>query len=373
MRHCDLFCGIGGFRLGVQQACEEMGESYECNFSSDIAKVSREVYKDNFGEYPSGDITQISEHDIPDHDILSGGFPCQAFSCAGKRLGFDDPRGNLIYHILRIAQEKKPRVLFLENVVGILHHNGGETFKEILKAIADVGYWVKVQTLNSLFYGVPQHRRRVFFICFREKDDWKRFAWPSPMSREFGHVGDILAPETVTYNCYISKSAAKKALINFRECHIIDETSFSGTLSVQGNTCGFMFDESVTVDELQAHGRPVCQIRTFTGREQARLQGFPDSFILPKSKSPKAVSHCFGNSVTVTIIKAVAKNIIHALKGDELSYYDPAEQRAPFIVRPLKSETEARRQYWIKKLGLKDEKLSIDREFEYPLLRMKFY
>ena len=106
MRHCDLFCGIGGFRLGVQQACEEMDESYKCNFSSDIAKVSREVYKDNFGEYPSGDITQVSEHDIPDHDILSGGFPCQAFSCAGKRLGFDDPRGTLIWHILRIAQKK---------------------------------------------------------------------------------------------------------------------------------------------------------------------------------------------------------------------------------------------------------------------------
>src|SRR5574344_2158663 len=144
----DLFCGLGGFRI----AFEKIGG--QCVFSSDIDEKTQNVYKNNFGETPYGDITKISEKDIPDHDILCAGFPCQPFSTAGRRLGFEDTRGTLFFDVARILKEKKPNGFILENVKGLTNHDGGETLNIILNTLNEIGYDYKYQVLNAKNYNV---------------------------------------------------------------------------------------------------------------------------------------------------------------------------------------------------------------------------
>ena len=160
----DLFCGIGGFRLGIERAAKKHNVQVECVFSSEIEKNAVKIYEKNFQETPNGDITKINADDIPDMDILCGGFPCQAFSIAGNRRGFEDTRGTLFFDIARIAKEKRPKMLFLENVKGLLNHGRGRTFAAILVALDDIGYDVEWQVCNSKDFGVPQNRERVYFI-----------------------------------------------------------------------------------------------------------------------------------------------------------------------------------------------------------------
>lgn len=160
----DLFAGIGGFRLGIENAAIKLNISVKCVFSSEIEKNARFIYEKNFKETPSGDITKIHTDNIRYMDILCGGFPCQAFSIAGKRRGFDDTRGTLFFEIARIARDKRPKILFLENVKGLLNHNRGRTFGTILCTLDELGYDVEWQVLNSKDFGVPQNRERVFII-----------------------------------------------------------------------------------------------------------------------------------------------------------------------------------------------------------------
>ena len=167
----DLFCGIGGFRI----ALERLG--MECVFSSDIDKYARKTYQHNFGEEPSGDITQIKSEDIPDHDLMTAGFPCQPFSIAGYRKGFEDDRGQLFYQILRIAEDKKTPYLLLENVKGLINHNKGATFSEMVKALEQLGYTVQWEVLNTKDYGLPQNRERLFIIASKEPFEME---WPLP-------------------------------------------------------------------------------------------------------------------------------------------------------------------------------------------------
>jgi DNA (cytosine-5)-methyltransferase 1 len=160
----DLFAGIGGFRLGIERAASKLNIPVKCVFSSEIEKNARFIYERNFGEVPSGDIKTIYESGIPQHDILCGGFPCQAFSIAGQRKGFEDARGTLFFEIARIAAVRKPKLLFLENVKGLLNHKGGKTFGFILDTLDGLGYDAEWQVFNSKDYGVPQNRERVFII-----------------------------------------------------------------------------------------------------------------------------------------------------------------------------------------------------------------
>lgn len=160
----DLFCGIGGFRLGIKRASEKLGIPAKCVFSSEIEKNAVKIYEKNFQETPSGDITKINADDIPDMDILCGGFPCQAFSIAGNRRGFEDTRGTLFFDIARIARDKRPNILFLENVRGLLSHDRGRTFAKILLTMDELDYDVEAQLLNSKDFGVPQNRERLYII-----------------------------------------------------------------------------------------------------------------------------------------------------------------------------------------------------------------
>jgi DNA (cytosine-5)-methyltransferase 1 len=158
IKFIDLFCGIGGIRQGMDY------QGFECVFSSDINAECQRTYKENFDELPFGDITQIDEKTIPSHDILCAGFPCQPFSISGKQKGFADTRGTLFFDICRIINEKKPSVVFLENVKHLVHHDGGKTLQTILDTLASLGYNVSWRVLNGADYGVPQNRERIIIV-----------------------------------------------------------------------------------------------------------------------------------------------------------------------------------------------------------------
>src|SRR5690625_1030456 len=161
-KYVSLFSGIGGF----EQALNSLGGT--CVMASEIDKFAEKSYQAIYGHSTVGDVTEIDERDVPNHDMLVGGFPCQAFSVAGNREGFDDTRGTLFFEIARIAKEKKPKLLLLENVKGLVGHDKGKTLDKIIKTLNDIGYRVDFEVLNSKFFGVPQNRERIFIVAVRE-------------------------------------------------------------------------------------------------------------------------------------------------------------------------------------------------------------
>lgn len=175
LRVCSLFSGIGGFETGLEEAWGK--KNIDVVFASEIDKYASAAYETLYGHKPNGDITKVSEKDIPDHDLLVGGFPCQAFSVSGKRLGFEDTRGTLFFEIVRIAKEKKPKMMILENVKGLVGHDKGRTLDVIIKTLGDIGYKVDFDVLNSKYFGVPQNRERIFIVCHR---DAKEEPWDIP-------------------------------------------------------------------------------------------------------------------------------------------------------------------------------------------------
>lgn len=182
MRTIDLFAGIGGIRQGFSKAFD-----LDVVFSSEIDKFAQQSYFLNYKELPAGDITKIKEEDIPQHDLLLAGFPCQAFSNAGLKRGFEDTRGTLFFDVARIIKYHKPKIVFLENVKGLLSHNKGETFKTILNVLEELEYKVFYKVLNAKDFGVPQNRERVYIVCFREDIDFE-----FPVGDKKSKVGDIL-------------------------------------------------------------------------------------------------------------------------------------------------------------------------------------
>ncbi|MGI6723359.1 MAG: DNA cytosine methyltransferase [Arcobacteraceae bacterium] len=175
LKAIDLFAGIGGIRLGFQEA---FGKNIEFVFASEIDKFAQQTYYANFGEMPNGDITKIDEKDIPSHDIILAGFPCQAFSIAGLRKGFEDTRGTLFFDVARIAAYHKPKIIFLENVKGFVNHDKGNTFKVVKQTLEDLGYKVYSQVLNAKDFGVPQNRERIYIVAFLEDVE---FEFPRPL------------------------------------------------------------------------------------------------------------------------------------------------------------------------------------------------
>lgn len=175
IRFIDLFCGIGGFRIAAEQLSSDLGTPINCVLSSDIDAGCQQAYEANFGEKPLGDITAIKAEDIPDHDILLAGFPCQPFSIIGHRKGFDDTRGTLFFEIARIIEVKKPKAVVLENVKLLAGHNGGKTLKRIMTALRDLGYHADFRVFNALDFGLPQKRERIFIVGFKKACS---FDWP---------------------------------------------------------------------------------------------------------------------------------------------------------------------------------------------------
>lgn len=316
----DLFAGIGGTRI----AFENLGG--KCVFSSEIDSFAKKSYQFNFGEVPFGDITQIHEQSIPDHDVLVGGFPCQAFSIAGRRGGFDDTRGTLFFEIARILREKRPKAFFLENVKGLLNHDRGRTINVILNTLReDLGYFVPdPQIVNAADFGVPQKRDRVYIVGFRMDLGINEFEYPMPLGVKTAFI-DIREENVVSSKYYLS-DVLLETLRNHRFRHasagngfgyeVIDDEGIANAIV----TGGMGRERNLIVDKRLKDFTPVTHIkgevnregiRRMTPREWARLQGFPDKFDI-KVSDAQAYKQ-FGNSVAVPAVQATGYEVISRL------------------------------------------------------------
>jgi len=324
----DLFAGIGGIRLGFDLAFKDKIETV---FISEWDEKAQETYRANFDDDIEimGDITKIDEKDIPEHDILLAGFPCQAFSLAGQKKGFEDARGTLFFDVARIVKFHQPKVVFAENVKNLVNHDRGRTFKVIKEILTDLGYTVFYKVLNSKDFGVPQNRERIYIVAFR--DDIAPFNFNFPEKTDDTKViADIIEDEETSSKYYLS-TVYLDSLRKHRKRHeakgngfgyeVRDHDSIAGAI-----VCGGMGRErNLIVDKRLTDFTPVTHIkgevnkeyiRRMTPREWARLQGFPDNF-----KLVVADTHLykqFGNSVTVPVIEAIAEQIRDYLENKKV-------------------------------------------------------
>ena len=298
IKFIDLFCGVGGFRLAMQKACFEQDLIPECVFSSDIDTHCQNIYETNFGDRPAGDITQIEPKDIPDHDILFAGFPCQPFSIIGLMQGFEDTRGTLFYSIASILKEKRPKAFILENVKQLNGHNGGQTIKVIMKTLEGLGYTVKKTILNALDYGLPQKRERVIIVGHREPIEFK---FPLPM-RPFKPLSEVL--ETKVDKKYLATDYIKNKR---KEAHKSAYPLSIWHENKAGNICSYPYScalrSNASHNYLLVNGE-----RRLTPREMFRLQGFPETYIIPTNDSQAKKQA--GNSVPVSMVKAVISKLL---------------------------------------------------------------
>ena len=325
LRSIDLFAGIGGIRLGFDKA---FGNAIETVFVSEWDEYAQKTYRTNFGMLPTiaGDITKVDEKDIPEFDICLAGFPCQAFSLAGQRMGFQDNykglcRGTLFMDVARICEYHKPKVIFCENVKGLVIHDRGRTFKIICKTFEDLGYKVFYQVLNSKDFGVPQNRERIYVVAFRNDVAPETFEFPKATDTS-KRICDILEKKPVPAKYYLS-DVYVETLRKHKERHAAKGHGFGYEIrSLDGIAgaivCGGMGRErNLLIDKRQTNLTPTTHIkgkineegiRKMTPREWARLQGFPDDYQL--KIADVHLYKQFGNSVTVNVIEAIA----HAIK-----------------------------------------------------------
>ena len=305
----DLFAGIGGIRIPFQ----ELGG--KCVFTSEWDKFAQKTYYANFGEVPAGDITKINPSDIPNFDILLGGFPCQPFSQAGLRKGFSDTRGTLFFEIERIMKEKSPKAFLLENVKQLRGHDKGRTLKVILEHLDALNYYVATEVLRAGDFGVPQNRERIYIVGFSK--DWYsiskdyKFNFPVP-THEATRLGDILE-ENVDAKYTISdalwaghqrrKKEHKEKGNGFGYSLFNENSQYTNTISAR-----YYKDGSEILIDQGTSKNP----RKLTPRECARLQGFPEEFIITVSDTQAYKQ--FGNSVAVPVIRAIAKCMIDEMK-----------------------------------------------------------
>ena len=294
--YIDLFSGIGGFH----QAAKTLGG--ECVFASEIDAEAKRAYEANYKVKPHGDITQIEASEIPDHDILLAGFPCQPFSIIGKKLGFDDIRGTLFFEIARILKEKNPKLFILENVKQLKTHNKGKTLEVIIRTLKDLDYNVYYDVLNALNFGLPQKRERIIIVGFLNKSVTFTF----PNSKIKGNLEDILEDESIIADKYFAsdKIVKKRKLKHKSEYNpSIWHENKGGNISSYPYSCALRAGASYNY--LLVNG-----MRRLTPREMLRLQGFPDTFkiVCNDSQTRKQA----GNAVPVNVIKAVLKEALHA-------------------------------------------------------------
>lgn len=309
-RTIDLFAGIGGIRLGFEKA------GFKTVFSNDFEPQCKETYDLNFkdSKLVIEDIRKISIDDLPEFDFLLGGFPCQAFSIAGYRQGFDDKkgRGNLFFDIAKIIDIKRPEGFLLENVKNLKNHDEGKTFKIIKKTLEDLGYHIKTKILNSMEYGnIPQNRERVYIVGFKNKTHFEKFDFPKPVKLTV-KVSDLLEKNVLDKYYYNGKPLFSKIKDDIKEGGIYqwrrqyireNKKGVCPTLTANMGTGG--------------HNVPIIKdkkgIRKLTPSECARIQGFPLDYKLPKL-TDSVLYKQFGNSVSVPVIEAIAKEIVKVIK-----------------------------------------------------------
>lgn len=304
----DLFAGLGGFRISL----ESLGA--KCIYSNDWNISVQKVYAENFGETPEGDITQVDEHTIPDHDILCAGFPCQAFSISGKQRGFEDSRGTLFFDVARIVKAKKPKVVFMENVKNFATHDNGKTLEVIKSTMEELGYTFYQEVLNAADYGIPQNRERIYMVCFRNDLKVNSFTYPKPFKLT-RHVEDFLLddeellkeltierPDTyyngVKDNEYRNKSIRLGMVNKGRQGErIYSAKGIAITLSANGGgifakTGGYLINGKT---------------RKLHPRECARIMGYPDSYKISQNTNQAYTQ--LGNSVVIDVLQFIAIEI----------------------------------------------------------------
>lgn len=298
IKFIDLFCGIGGFRVAMDETCLENDINPQCVFSSDIDKHCQDSYELNFGERPFGDITKIEANEIPDHDILFAGFPCQPFSIIGQMKGFEDTRGTLFFHIAEILSVKKPKAFILENVKQLVGHDGGKTLKTILESLRNLGYHVQYAVLNALDYGLPQKRERIIIVGHREPI---LFSFPSPI-RPFKPLSEIIEKK-VDKKHFASDYIREKR----KESHKSAYKLAIWHENKSGNICSYPYScalrAGASYNYLLVNGE-----RRLTPREMFRLQGFPDNYQIINNESQARKQA--GNAVPVNMVKAVIQKLL---------------------------------------------------------------
>lgn len=313
MKVASFFAGVGGIDIAFENA------GFDVIWANEMDSNACKTYRENFkSELVEGDIHKIESKDIPDFDVMIGGFPCQAFSVAGYRKGFDDHRGNLFFELERIFTEKKPQVVFLENVKNLVGHDNGNTFRVILKHMQDAGYHVKYKVLNACEYGnLPQNRERIYIVGFLNRDAYKEFEFPDPVELknklsdyiDFKNKQDdrfYYTAEKYTFYPQLERDMkSSDTLYQWRRIYVREnKNNLCPTLTANMGTGG--------------HNVPLVLtqtgIRKLTPRECFSLMGYPKSYKLPKDMAQSHLYKQAGNSVAVPVITRIAENIIKAIK-----------------------------------------------------------
>ena len=319
-RVASLFAGVGGIDLAFSNSGAEIV------WANEIDHDACTTYRSNFGgsHLVEGDIKGVSP--VPSFDILAGGFPCQAFSIAGYRKGFTDPRGNIFFEVVRMLQEKKPRAVFLENVRNLEGHDGGKTFRIIREALMQEGYFISYSVMNAVDYGdIPQNRERIYIVGFRDHRDLSNFHFPGRVKLT-RTVKDILSTSSPADEKYYYRESSQyyrmlasairrnDTVYQIRRTYVRENKSrvcptLTANMGSGGHNVPLILDD--------------FGIRKLTPREVFRMQGFPESFILPKELSDSALYHQAGNSVVVPVVQRIAERIIAAMRmTDDVPYDD---------------------------------------------------
>ena len=297
LKFIDLFCGIGGFHYAMHAACQHLDLQPRLVFASDIDPPAQDAYELNLGTRPAGDITKIDADDIPAHDILLGGFPCQAFSIIGDRKGFEDTRGTLFFDIARILERKRPKGFVLENVKQLSGHDGGRTLKRIISTLESLGYETKFEILNALDFGLPQKRERIFIVGWERK---LSFDWAVPEYKR--ETLSRLLQREVNDSYYASQNIRERRqkFVKVEQLKTKGPTIWhenkSGNISAYNYSCALRAGASYNY--LLVNGE-----RRLTEREMLRLQGFPDSHTISHSYS--TMRRFAGNALPIPIATAV--------------------------------------------------------------------
>ena len=302
IKFIDLFCGIGGFHYAIEDAAKRLGFEAECVFASDIDKDASDAYKENFGIDSHCDITKVDAKDIPKHDILLAGFPCQAFSIIGARKGFDDTRGTLFFDIARILKEKQPKGFVLENVKQLKGHDGGRTLKVILDTLKELGYDAQFKVLNAKDFGLPQKRERIFIVGWKKN---LKFDWLFDEVK-MKPLSQVLEKKVDNFY-YASKKIVDSRKLNVKAEQIkhkrptIWHENKSGNISAYEYSCALRAGASYNY--LLVNGE-----RRMTEREMLRLQGFPEHFKITHTYA--TMRRFAGNSLPIPAANAVIFELI---------------------------------------------------------------
>jgi len=312
IKFIDLFAGVGGFRLVLEQF------GLQCVFSSEIDQECGRIYNKNFGEYPHGDITKINAGDIPQHDFLCGGFPCQPFSISGKKAGFEDTRGTLFFEILRIVDYHKPQILLLENVKNFVSHDSGKTFSVIKETLSSLGYTVFASVLNASDYGVPSARQRVYIVAFHNRLDINDFEFPEGSKNKISlqsFLRDEIDKKYVIDRKDIILRSLEQPVIQNKPIRVGEINSGRQGERIYSAEYGHAVTFSASGGGIgSTSGLYLIRggvVRKLAPRECYSVMGFPETFVI--STNEKQAYKQIGNSVALPVVKSVVNQILYTL------------------------------------------------------------